>query len=361
MILRHLYMRSAVVGATCVLLSGCASSGGRRGMPAWVYRPTAIEKEYPRRKNFVGLGVCGGAGTMDVMSRKQAESMAVADIASVVEVQINDTIEDHDTSVERNGRLLEQSVRIQTTRRVVTGMLSGVEIKEIFFDERTLNWHALAVLNRARAGAGAAEAVAQRLERGRGVLAGLGRGPVQDLVALRGLDRMTTELDRLAVALAIFAPSRKDEAKRAIKLFKKDVAAQRDTAQAGAAVRITMRSHSAKRIPASLRAAASKALRSAGFTVVDSNAAGELKIQVEVETSTQVGSMRIYEVAAGASYALVEKGKIVLEGKLAAGPTSSSRSSSEELSRTRSLDRLAARLEAGVAAMLNEEEKPVDE
>lgn len=324
-------------------------------MPEWVYDTAAIEKQYPRRSNFIGMGVCGGAGTTDIMSRKQAEGMAVADIASVVEVQINDTIEDYDTSVERNGRLLEQSVRIQTTKRVVTGMLSGVEIKRTYYDERALNWHALAVLNRTRAGAGAAEAVAQRLAQGRDVLTGLGRGPVHDLVALRRLDRMITELDRLAVALAIFAPSRKGEAKRQIESFKDDVSAQRDTALAGATLRISLRSASAKRLPASLREAASKALRRAGFTVVDANAAGELQVQVEVKTSTQVGSMRIYEVASGSSFKLVEKGKTILEGAVPAGPASSSRSSSEQLSRTRSLARLAARLEAGVAAMLNEE------
>jgi len=356
MIRRQVCVQLLILGGICLLLSGCASSG-RKGVPAWVYNTGAIEKQYPRRKNFIGMGVCGGAGTTDFMSRKQAESMAVADIASVVEVQINDTIEDHDTSVERNGRLLEQSVRIQTTKRVVTGMLSGVEIKEAFFDERTLNWHALAVLNRAQAGAGAAEAVAQRLAQGGDVLSGLGRGPVQDLVALRRLDRMITELDRLAVALAIFAPSRKSEAKQAIESFKEDVAAQRETALAGATVRITMRADSAGRLPASFRTAASKALRRAGFTVRDANAAGELLIRIEVKTSTKVGSMRIYEVASGASFALMERDKTVLEGAVPAGSESSSRSSSEQLSRTRSLERLAARIETGVTAMLNEQEE----
>ncbi len=346
----------AVLCGGCVLLSGCASSG-RKGVPAWVVDTGAIEKAYPRRQNFIGMGVCGGAGSTDVMSRKQAESMAVADIASVVEVQINDTIEDHDTSVERNGRLLEQNVRIQTTKRVVTGMLSGVEIKDVFYDERTMNWHALAVLNRARAGAGAAEAVAQRLAQGRGVLAGLGRGPLQDLVALRRLDRMMTELDRLAVALAIFAPSRKGEATQAIEAFKDEVAAQQEKALAGATVRVTMRSESARRLPASLRTAASDALRRAGFKVVDANAAGELQIQVELEVSTQVGSMTIYEVASGASFKLMENGSIIMEGGAAAGPESSSRSGSETLSRTRSLERLASRLEAALGAMLNGQEE----
>ncbi len=357
MIRRYVYLTSAVFCGLCVLLSGCASSGGRKGVPSWVHDTDAIEEAYPRRKNFIGMGVCGGAGITDIMSRKQAESMAVADIASVVEVKINDTIEDHDTSVERNGRLLEQSVRIQTTKRVVTGMLSGVEIKEVFYDDRTLNWHALAVLNRAKAGAGAAEAVAQRLEEGRKVLARLGGGPVQDLVALRRLDRMITELDRLAVALAIFAPSRKREAKRAIGSFKGDVAAQFESASAGATVRIALRSDSARRIPASLRESASKALRTAGFTVAEANATGELQIRVELETSTQVGSMTIYEVAAGASYKLMEQGKTVLEGNVAAGPASSSRSSSVEASRKRSLGRLAPRLEMGIAAMLNQQEE----
>jgi hypothetical protein len=349
-------IRLAHLGGVCLLLGGCASSAARRGVPAWVNDAGAIEKAYPRRANFIGLGVCGGAGPTDVMSRKQAESMAVADIASVVEVQINDTIEDHDTSVERNGRLLEQNVRIQTTRRVVTGMLSGVEIKEVFFDTHTLNWHALAVLNRARAGAGAAEAVAQRLAQGRDVLDGLGQGPVQDFVAVRRLGRMMTELDRLAVALAIFAPSRKAAAKQAIEAFQSDVAAQRGAARAGARVHISLRAASAGPIPASLRTAAARALRQAGFTVVDEAGAGELQVEVEVKTATQVGSMRIYEVTSGAAFKLVEKGRVVLEGAVPAGPASASRSSSEELSRTRSLERLAKRLDAGIAAMLNEEE-----
>ncbi len=357
MIQGNVCLNLAALGGVCVLLSGCASSATRGGVPAWVQHPDAIELQYPRRHNFIGRGVCGGAGTTDVMSRKQAESMAVADIASVVEVQINDTIEDHDTSVERNGRLLEQSVRIQTTRRVVTGMLSGVEIKEVFFDERTLNWHALAVLNRARAGAGAAEAVAQRLERGRAVLATLGQGPVQDLVALRRLEQMLTELDRLAVALAIFAPSRKAAAKASIEAFKADVSARRDVALSGARVRISMRSVSGSQLPQTLWEAAGQALRHSGFSVVDGEAAGELEVQVEVETSTQVGSMRIYEVSSGASFKLMEKGKALLEGTLPPGPESSSRSGAEQLSRKRSLARLADRLEGGITAMLNEEKE----
>jgi hypothetical protein len=291
------------------------------------------------------------------MSRRQAEATAVADIASVVEVQINDTVEDHDTSVERNGRFLSQNVRIQTTRRVVTGILSGVEIKEVFFDAGSLNWHALAVLDRARAGAGAAEAVTQRLARGRAVLGGLGRGPVSDLVALRRLDRMTTELDRLAVALAIFAPARKAEAKAQIEAFKTDVAARRDDIQPRATVRVVLAGRAGGTLPASLRQAAAKPLTQAGFSVVKGPAAGELRVDVKLKTATQVGAMRIYKVSASASFRLMEQERVLLEGEVPIDALSASRSSSEHLARTRSLDRLAERLRKGIDAMLNNGEE----
>lgn len=349
-------MRWVVPGVLGALLCGCAGPGGRRGVPPWVYDPGAIQRAYPRSRYLVGMGVCGGAGGTDVMSRKQAESMAVSDIASMVEVQINDTIEDHDTSVERNGRLLEQNVRIQTTKRVVTGILSGVEIKQVFFDERTLNWHALAVLERARAGAGAAEAVGQRLAAGKAVLQGLGRGPVQDLVALRRLDRVVTELDRLAVARAVFAPARRDETRPQITTFKQDVAARRDAVRSKATVAVDVCSDADAPLPVALHEAARRALRKAGLRVVDRGGAGTLRIEVAIETATQVGSMTIYDVKAGASLTLTGDGQTVLEKVLAPDATSASRSSSLQRSRRRSLARLAPRLEAGISEMLDEPE-----
>ena len=348
------WCRLAAVGL-CALWCGCASTGGRRDLPEWVRDPAALEKSYPRRRYFIGMGVCGGASGADLMSRKQAEATAVADIAAVVEVQINDTVEAYDTSVERNGKLLEQNVRIQTTKRVVTGILSGVEIKHVYFDERSLNWHTVALLDRSKAGAGAAEAVAQRLARGRTVLDGLGAGPISDLIALRRLDRMTTELDRLAVALAIFAPSRKAAATTQIKTFKSAVAAQRETARAAARIRVVMRSDPAAPLPPALRAAAVRALEEVGLNVATDQAAGEFHVTVKTKTVTQVGAMRIFEVSSGATFKLIERGRTVMQGRVPIDPLSASRSNAEHLSRTRSLNRLADRLRMGIVAMLNNE------
>ena len=197
--------RVAAAFPALLLLAGCGSTGGwgQSRIPGWVTDPAGIEASYPKQRYITGAGVCGAPNSRDVMSRQQAEAAAVADIASLVEVAIDDTIEEQDTSVERNGRLLTQNVRIQTTRRVVTGLLSGVEIKEAYFDERALNWHALAVLDRRQAGRGALEAIAQRIRKGRAVLASEGHGPAQRYLVLRGLDTMLEEMDRLAVAVAL--------------------------------------------------------------------------------------------------------------------------------------------------------------
>jgi len=231
-----------------------------------------------------------------------------------------------------------------------------VEVKEVFFDERSLNWHALAVLDRTRAGAGASEAVAQRLARGRAVLDGLGQGPIADFMALRQLTQLSSELDRLAVALAMFAPSRKAAAKGQIESLQSDIVKQRMGVQSRATVRVVMHSSAPGALPDVLAEEARQALKEAGFTVVSVGAAGELQVDVEVNTATQVGAMRIYEVTSGAAFKLVEQDRTVAAGTIPIDRSSASRSGAEHLSRGRSLNRLADRLRMGITAMLNSEE-----
>ncbi len=55
----------------------------------------------------------------------------ISDIASYVEIQINDVIEQYDTTVRKNDKELVQSVTHQQTRREVTGLLGGVDVVEL--------------------------------------------------------------------------------------------------------------------------------------------------------------------------------------------------------------------------------------
>jgi len=356
MILRKIQYALMLISVAVIfaVFCGCAQiRGGRVAVPAWVSNPVSIEKEYSRNQWYIGFGVCGGASSQDSISRIQAERSAVADIASVVEVQINDTIEDQDTSIERNGKLLVQSVRIRTTKMVVTGILSGIEIKQVFFDKRSMNWHAFALLNRTRAGAGALEAVKQRLERGQAVLDGLGSGPVSDFIAIRRLGVLVTELDRLAVALAIFAPSYKANACAEIDAFKDRVVALYSDAGSRAKVRVVLNSSSDINLPVCLGVAVTKPLMRAGFTVVDYGDFAELRVNVEVNTATQRGSMLVYKVSSGATFELVERERIIADGSVSASNENSSRSGSKTLSRTRSLELLSEQLQMEIDEMLN--------
>ena len=341
----------------CLCLGGTDSPAMARrpAIPAWVTDPASLEALYPKNRYMTGVGVCPSPNNRDMMSRKKAENAAMSDIASVVEVQINDVVEQHDTDVERGGKLHSQSVRMQNTRRVVTGLLGGVEIKEAFFDSRSLNWYALAVLERGKAGRGVLEAVAQRLEGAQQALSACGRGPLSDLFILQPLRSTATDLDRLVVAVTMFAPAEKDSVKAKVDALSGDLAQRQAQLKGRTSVRIVIRAPEGARAPEGTAAAIARVLTARGISVAEKAeaAGGQLTVTFTTEASTQVGTMKIFKVAAGGRYELTEGGQKLLEGEVPVDEANAARSNTLQLSQQRSLGKAGEKLVESLAAALD--------
>jgi hypothetical protein len=344
------------VGLAVLAVCGTAAGmGSGPRLPAWVTDPAAAEQAYPRARYFVGQGVCGGASARDVMSREQAEAAAVADIAAVVEVQINDQVEQFDTTTERDGRERVDSVRRQTTRRVVTGLLSGVEVREVVFDPRSLNWHALAVLDRRQAGTGAVAAVERKARQVRENLERETAGPVDRFLALESLESVTEDLERLAVAVALFAPASAGAVRQQVDQAVGAVARERARVREAAAVRLELTGEAADGREALLQAARD-ALEQAGLSVRP-DAAAVCRIGVKVEARVQMGQMRIVAASAGAWFELEEGGRSLLQGEVAADPAHAVRAAQREQAVARAVDGLAPRLRETLSRRLHERSK----
>ena len=335
----------------CVRQAG-AMAGGPRA-PGWIDDPASLEKQYPRANYFVGFGVCGGAGSRDVMSRQQAEQLAVADIAANVEVRIDDVVERHDTAVERNGKHLSQEVTLHRGTRVVTGLLSGVEIKAVYFDRRALNWHALAVLERGRGGRGAAEAIAQRLARLDAGLASAPPGALAGALALRRLQPMLLELDRLLVAVSLFTPSAHPGLKTSVASRREQVESRLAKALQGLAVHVAVTGDGDGPPPDDVRRAAETVLRERGIGVAPDKGERVLWVEVETEARTQAGAVRVVKAMSAARYRLVEAGVVLQAGSVAATDDTASRASTRAQAIQRSRQKLAVPLAAALAAELD--------
>ena len=343
--------RPAAMLAAVLLGAGCATTGADK-TPAWVVDPLSVRSAYPRSHFIAGFGVSASPDARDVMSRKQAERAALSDIASLVQVEIHDTIEDLDTSVERNGRLLTQSVRIQRTQRVVTGLLSGAEIKEVYFDPRALNWHALAVLDRAAAGRGAVEAIQRRLREGRAVLAAESGGPLARFLALRRLEGGVDDLEQLAMAVAMFAPPLLGSARSDIEAYKARLQLRLADAAPRATVRVVLEGDGLREGAEAFTAPLVRVLQDAGFRAGGDNAGGVLTVTVSCRDELQVGSARVYRCTAGARFSLLDGDAPLVEGAVPAGDKTASRAGDRAAARRRSLERLGVVLPPALESAL---------
>lgn len=332
------------------LCQGCSTPGGGRAAPVWVTDPAAAEATYPRSRYLLGFGACGGAGERDVMGRRQAENNAIADIVATVEVSINDVVEQYDTTVARDDRETVQSVRHQHTRREATGLLSGIEIRGVYFDPRAYTWHAMAVLDRRRARQGALEAVNRRLTDGRTAVAACGARPLRDLLDLLALETTVVDLERLRVAVALFAPSQQTSVASRVEAFKQAWSARLQAARRGVSIQVRMAGDAA---PApDLTAAVAACLEQAGLPVGSRVSGQVFEIALLEDVRTQHGSVRLQEIRTGASFRLADHDGELLSGRCEPGPETAARARDAETARRHSLKKLAPVLEKRVASVL---------
>jgi len=328
--------------AGLVLCGPGAWAWGRRApVPVWVKDPTAVAKTYPLSRYLVGIGVCGGASNRDIVGRQEAEKRARADIAAYVEVQIKDTLEMHDSEVRKNGRSLVQNVTYQTTKRVVSGVLSGTEIKETYYDRRTMTWHALAVLERVKAGRGTMAAVEQRIGKAEQLFDAMGNpDSLADYVALRGLEGTLRELDWLALAVAMFTPNRKAAVKAGTDAVKQRCRALLEAAAPRVAVFVAVEADDGTAPPKEIARALARVLKGVGIPTTEKRGAQRLHVAIALAKDKQVGAVRLTRVTSGCRYTLQDGDHELVRGRIKQGPATSSRASSYQVSRSKSLAKL---------------------
>lgn len=332
------------------LAAGCATTPPA---PAWVSDLNAADQLYPKERFFVGRGVVGGAGPADLMSRKQAENNAIVDVASAVEVKIKDVTETHDTEAMRNGKTAgSQSVRYQNTKRTVTGLVGGTEVREVYFDPRSMNWYALAVLERAKAGRATAEAINQRLERGRAVLQAPAEGPLADYFRLKPLDSLADELDRLIVALNVFNPAYLAETRGPVDTFKHDVTTRLDALKPQLSVAVDLALPDRAGAATAWREELTRTLSARGLTPA-TGGSRQLEVRVTCNITRQVGAVVIHRAVSGATFTLREGAREIFHAELPADATTEVRAGDAGAAAARSLERLRGNLAQALAEELD--------
>lgn len=133
------------LSACLMILSGCAGQPRETDRPDWI---TGNSKAYPTEQYLIGRGEAEHAAV--------ARDRARADLAKVFEVNINEQSRDiteysHSTA----GDQAQSSVEASVTRQISTRTeqtLSHIQIADIWQNPETGQHHALAVLDRLKAG-----------------------------------------------------------------------------------------------------------------------------------------------------------------------------------------------------------------
>jgi hypothetical protein len=254
----------------------------------------------------------------------------------MVEIQIDDVVEDIDTEVVKNGRSLVQNVRLRNTQRRVTGLLSGVEIAEVYFDEDALNWHALAVLDRAQAGRGAVQALSQRLRDGEQMLDETTTSSLADYFKLLAALKPLEEIHRLVMAVRLFAPRQAPALQERVDAYADALQAELATMQQQA-VMVVVEPPGADAV---VRDWITGALAELGLKGSARDEPWRLSVEVTWQEQRQVGRVRLYESEAGLAYRFVQDKEVILSGSVAPAASIKVRMGSPEKARQRSLERL---------------------
>ena len=127
------------------LTSACSSTSKRSGPPDWV---NGVSSRYAHSLYLVGRGE---AGVMD-----DAKDRARADLAKSIEVTVAEQTRDVQTYTrESKDGKVQEATQLDVSRAVQTRtdkVVRGIEIGDIWQDDKTKRFYALAVLNRHQAG-----------------------------------------------------------------------------------------------------------------------------------------------------------------------------------------------------------------
>ncbi|MDZ7663675.1 LPP20 family lipoprotein [Thiohalophilus sp.] len=144
-----------VMTALVMMLTGCAGPGTGDDRPAWI---SGNSKAYPTEQYLIGRGEAEHAAV--------ARDRARADLAKIFEVSISEQSRDI-TEYSRttgSGEQTQSSLETAISRQIATRTdqtLSNIEIAEIWQDPDSGRHHALAVLDRLKAGQQLRDAIQQ--------------------------------------------------------------------------------------------------------------------------------------------------------------------------------------------------------
>lgn len=132
-----------ILGRAILILSGMVLSAFAWGaQPSWV---TGESAEYPSEQYLIGRGV---GSTED-----EAQNRARGDLATIFEVRIEVASESSTTVSQSDKKAQVNKLATQRVSAKTDKVVSGVSIAKIWRDPATKDFHALAVLSRAQAGA----------------------------------------------------------------------------------------------------------------------------------------------------------------------------------------------------------------
>jgi hypothetical protein len=152
-----IFLLTSIILAMTLTLSGCAGKRPASGMPDWI---NGNSSQYPNSQYLIGRGQGEYAAT--------ARDRARADLAKIFEVNIDEQSKDiTEYSRTGSGEQAQTSLKSSASRQIATRTeqtLSNIEIAEVWTDPKSGQHHALAVMDRLKAGQSLREDI-QQLDR----------------------------------------------------------------------------------------------------------------------------------------------------------------------------------------------------
>jgi len=152
-----IFLLTTITLAMTLTLSGCAGKRAASGMPDWI---NGNSSQYPNNQYLIGRG----QGEYAAIARDRAR----ADLAKIFEVNIAEQSKDiTEFSRTGSGEQAQTSLKSSASRQIATRTeqtLSNIEIAEDWTDPKSGQHHALAVMDRLKAGQSLREDI-QQLDR----------------------------------------------------------------------------------------------------------------------------------------------------------------------------------------------------
>ncbi len=132
-----------ILSVVSIIAVSCSVASFAMSQPDWV---SGESKKYPKKDYIVGVGIG--------YNQDAAKSAAQAEIAKIFSLNVQQTATDtnkESTVKKASKKEVENEVSAQTATTVTTsGTLEGVEIADTWFNKKTKNYYALAVLNKSK-------------------------------------------------------------------------------------------------------------------------------------------------------------------------------------------------------------------